>query len=234
MKREIMTTGDGSKTIYMPDLDEQYHSKHGALQEALHVFIKTGLEYYLEVAHLGVVHNLLNGERDDRQEPLQILEYGFGTGLNAMLTAQHDAKIPIQYTAVEAFPILQEEVLAMDYGQLLKNQELYELLHQSSWEENHEIHPNFMLRKKQITFELLKDQNQFDLIYFDAFGPRTQPELWTIEIFAAAYASLKTGGILTTYCAAGQVRRNMQTVGFRVERLPGPPGKREMLRASKK
>jgi tRNA U34 5-methylaminomethyl-2-thiouridine-forming methyltransferase MnmC len=233
MKREVLITGDGSKTIYMPDLNEQYHSKHGALQEALHVFIKTGLEYFLEVRLLSAAQNVSKGERDYHQEPLQVLEYGFGTGLNAMLTVQYDAKTPIEYTAVEAFPIHQEEVLAMDYGQLLEDQKLYEFLHQSSWEERHEIHPNFMLRKKQITFELINDQNQFDLIYFDAFGPRTQPELWTIKIFEAAYASLKKGGVLTTYCAAGQVRRNMQSVGFTVERLPGPPGKREMLRATK-
>jgi tRNA U34 5-methylaminomethyl-2-thiouridine-forming methyltransferase MnmC len=228
-----MITGDGSKTIHIPDLNEQYHSKHGALQEALHVFIKTGLAFYLEAAFSDVDQNLINAEPDSHQAPIQILEYGFGTGLNAMLTAQYNIKIPIEYTAVEAFPIHQEEVLAMGYGQLLGNQNLYELLHQSSWDERHEIHPLFMLHKRQSKFELIKDQNQFDLIYFDAFGPRTQPELWTIDIFAAAYASLKTGGVLTTYCAAGQVRRNMQSVGFTVERLPGPPGKREMLRATK-
>jgi tRNA U34 5-methylaminomethyl-2-thiouridine-forming methyltransferase MnmC len=225
MKREIMTTGDGSKTIHMPDLNEQYHSKHGALQEALHVFIKTGLEYFLDVS--------LSRKRNFHQEPLQVLEYGFGTGLNAMLTAQHTSHTPMVYTAVEAFPINEEEVLAMDYGEFLKDQLLYEAMHQSSWEKNQEITSHFTLHKEQKTFEKIANEDQFDLIYFDAFGPRTQPELWTEAIFNAAYQALKSGGVLTTYCAAGQVRRNMQSAGFTVERLPGPPGKREMLRASK-
>ncbi len=221
-----MMTGDGSKTIHMPDLNEQYHSKHGALQEALHVFIQTGLEYFLDVS--------LSRKRNFQQEPLQILEYGFGTGLNAMLTAQHSSKIPVVYNAVEAFPILEEEVLSMDYGELLKDQLLYEVMHQSDWEKHQEITSHFTLFKKQKAFEKIANEDEFDLIYFDAFGPRTQPELWTEAIFNAAYKALKSGGVLTTYCAAGQVRRNMQTAGFMVERLPGPPGKREMLRATKK
>jgi tRNA U34 5-methylaminomethyl-2-thiouridine-forming methyltransferase MnmC len=225
MKREIMTTGDGSKTIHMPDLNEQYHSKHGALQEALHVFIQTGMEYFLEVTLLR--------KRNFHQEPLQILEYGFGTGLNAMLTAQHKSNTPIFYTAVEAFPINEEEVIAMDYGQFLNDQQLYKSVHQSGWEEDQKITSHFTLCKMQKTFENIENKNQFDLIYFDAFGPRTQPELWTEAIFNAAYKALKSGGVLTTYCAAGQVRRNMQSAGFTVERLPGPPGKREMLRAIK-
>ncbi len=220
-----MTTDDGSKTIHMPDLNEQYHSRHGALQEALHVFIDTGLEHFLEIS--------LSRKRNFQQNPIKILEYGFGTGLNAMVTALHDSKTPIVYTAVEAYPVNDEEVKAMDYGKLLGNEEMYEDIHQCSWEERHQINNHFSLTKQQKTFEHIADQDSYDLIYFDAFGPSTQPELWTVEIFTAAYNALKSNGILTTYCAAGQVRRNMQSVGFIVERLPGPPGKREMLRASK-
>jgi tRNA U34 5-methylaminomethyl-2-thiouridine-forming methyltransferase MnmC len=234
MKREIITTGDGSKTIHMPDLNEQYHSKHGALQEALHVFIEMGLEHFLKVTNSQADLSSLKGKRYFHLEPLQILEYGFGTGLNAMLTAQQEYHIPMVYTAVEAFPINEEEVLEMDYGQFLKDQPLYEALHQSGWEENQEITSHLTLCKQQKTFEKIENKDQFDLIYFDAFGPRTQPELWTEAIFNAAYKALKNGGVLTTYCAAGQVRRNMQIAGFMVERLPGPPGKREMLRATKK
>ncbi|WP_405377767.1 tRNA (5-methylaminomethyl-2-thiouridine)(34)-methyltransferase MnmD [Nonlabens sp. Asnod3-A02] len=225
MKREIMTTDDGSKTIHMPDLNEQYHSRHGALQEALHVFIDTGLEHFLEIS--------LSRKRNFQQNPIKILEYGFGTGLNAMVTALHDSKTPIVYTAVEAYPVNDEEVKAMDYGKLLGNEEMYKDIHQCSWEERHQINNHFSLKKQQKTFEEIADQDSYDLIYFDAFGPSTQPELWTVDIFTAAYNALKSNGVLTTYCAAGQVRRNMQSVGFIVERLPGPPGKREMLRATK-
>jgi tRNA U34 5-methylaminomethyl-2-thiouridine-forming methyltransferase MnmC len=225
MKREVMITGDGSKTIHIPALNEQYHSKHGALQEALHVFIQTGLEYFLEIS--------LSRKRNFQQQPLQILEYGFGTGLNAMLTAQHHAKTPIVYTAVEAFPVSIDEVTAMDYGNLLQDQKMYDFMHQSSWELIQDVTSQFSLIKQQKDFHDILNKNQFDLIYFDAFGPRTQPELWSLPIFKAAYTSLKSGGVLTTYCAAGQVRRDMQSAGFTVERLPGPPGKREMLRAVK-
>ncbi len=221
MKREIMTTGDGSKTIHMPDLNEQYHSKHGALQEARHVFIETGLRYFKKEIHT-----------DDT--PIRILEYGFGTGFNAMLTAQVQTNDPIHYTAIEAYPVNDVEIEAMEYGQLLGDQSLYNKLHQAPWENEVPINSAFTLVKKQTTFETFSATDDFDLIFFDAFGPRTQPELWTAAIFDAAYKALKTPGVLVTYCAAGQVRRNMQQAGFIVERLPGPPGKREMLRAVKK
>lgn len=220
MERRIITTGDGSKTIHMPAWNEQYHSKHGALQEALHVFIEMGLRYSLS-------------RKRDHSKPVDILEYGLGTGLNAMLTAQFDTTIPINYTGIEAFPVSVEEANAMEYGQLLNNQELYDQIHNVTWESTHKISSNFTLEKRELSFDQITDVNRFDLIYFDAFGPRVQPELWTVEIFTSAFNALKPGGILTTYCAQGQARRNMQAAGFTVERLPGPPGKREMLRAIK-
>lgn len=217
-----MTTGDGSKTIHLPDLNEQYHSKHGALQEALHVFIKMGLEPFIARKRSSNIKN-----------PLHILEYGFGTGLNAMLTFQYQNQYPIQYTGVEAFPVNMEEVNAMDYGNLLEDNDLYQKIHSQPWEVFQEVAPHFSLLKKQLKFEALDDVDQYDLIFFDAFGPRTQPDLWVLDIFTQAFASLKSGGVLVTYCAQGQARRNMQAAGFEVERLPGPPGKREMLRATK-
>ncbi|WP_124980560.1 tRNA (5-methylaminomethyl-2-thiouridine)(34)-methyltransferase MnmD [Nonlabens xiamenensis] len=225
MKREIITTADGSKTIHMPQLNEQYHSKHGALQEALHVFIQEGLAYFI---------NRLAAESASDKSELHILEYGLGTGLNAMLTAQYDTPQTIHYTGIEAFPISEEEMKAMTYGELLGDQILYENVHQASWGEKVAITEKFVLTKIQATFQDIDFQDTFDIIYFDAFGPRTQPELWTLPIFEVAYRALKPGGILTTYCAAGQVRRNLQEIGFAVERLPGPPGKREMLRGTKK
>jgi len=215
-----MTTGDGSKTIHMPDLNEQYHSKHGALQEARHVFIKTGLDFY-------------RTEAESTTALVRILEYGFGTGLNALLTALQENDLKIEYTGIEAFPVTKEEVAAMDYGSLLEAADLYNKLHDADWETPTPITEKFQLTKKQLTFEEIDFNQEFDLIYFDAFGPRTQPELWTLEIFERVYKALDKNGVLVTYCAAGQVRRNLQSAGFTVERLPGPPGKREMLRARK-
>ena len=219
MKRQLMKTNDGSMTIHLPEINEQYHSKHGALQEAQHVFIKMGLE------HKRKDSNFLN-----------VLEIGFGTGLNCLLTLENNIDLNIHYTAVEAYPVSKEEWQAMDYGNLLGSKQSsynYELLHQSQWGEATAIESNFILNKQQKTFQEIDEDQSIDLIYFDAFGPRVQPELWTVEIFRIMYNALKEGGVLTTYCAKGSVRRAMQAVGFTVERLEGPPGKREMLRATK-
>ena len=226
MKREIITTGDGSKTIHIPEWNEQYHSKHGAVQEARHVFLETGLQYYIEQPGFS------------RNEPIRILEMGFGTGLNALLTffKAKDLGLSVSYTGIEAFPISSEEVLAMDYpGQLSHNEAttIYNTLHEAPWEEEREISSSFMLTKQEQKFEDITTSNRYDLIYFDAFGPRVQPDLWTEAIFSKMYVALKKNGVLTTYCAQGAARRAMQAVGFTVERLPGPPGKREMLRATK-
>ncbi len=215
-----MTTSDGSKTIHIADLNEQYHSKHGALQEARHVFIKTGLDYYLKEINPSITR-------------LRILEYGFGTGLNALLTSLYEESLPIEYTGTEAFPITREEVEAMDYGAMLDADDIYQKMHDAPWETKTSITDSFQLTKNQLKFEDLEYESVFDLIYFDAFGPRTQPELWTLDIFESAYKALDTNGVLVTYCAAGQVRRNLIAAGFTVERLPGPPGKREMLRGRK-
>lgn len=224
MKREIMVTGDGSKTIFIPEWNEQYHSKHGAIQEARHVFLKTGLSHYLE--------------RFPDKKDIDILEMGFGTGLNALLTFFDSKKssISVHYTAVEAYPISQEEVAAMEYTKEIEHDEglsIYNALHDAVWEIRTSISKTFQLTKRKQNFEQITDLDRYDLVYFDAFGPRVQPELWTEPIFLKMYASLKMGGVLTTYCAQGAARRAMQAVGFTVERLPGPPGKREMLRATK-
>ena len=219
MKREIIITSDGSTTIHLPDWNEQYHSKHGAIQEAYHVFIKHGLEAV-------------------SKSELSILEIGFGTGLNAFITflEAHKNTKKIQYVGVEAYPVALEEVAKLNYVSELKAEdfgEVFQKIHQTSWEENHEISNHFQILKRKQFFHEISDEHQFDLIYFDAFGARVQPDLWTEEIFSIMYEALKPNGILTTYSAKGSVRRAMQTVGFSVERLPGPPGKREMLRATK-
>ncbi|GGG35179.1 hypothetical protein GCM10011344_39970 [Dokdonia pacifica] len=226
MKREIIITGDGSKTIHIPEWDEQYHSKHGAIQEAQHVFLNMGLHHYIS-------HPLFQ-----KDTTVAILEMGFGTGLNALLTFfdAQKTQTSIQYTGVEAYPISPEEVKAMDYVSLLKEegaQHIYNQLHTTSWESQQEIAPSFQLTKREQRFEDIIDQDAFDLVYFDAFGARVQPELWGEAIFKKMYTALREKGVLVTYAAKGSVRRAMQAVGFEVERLPGPPGKREMLRATK-
>lgn len=219
MERKIITTADGSKTIHIVDWDEQYHSKHGAIQEAYHVFIKSGLSLF-------------------KNRSLSILEIGFGTGLNCLITFLESQKLnlDIAYTGVEAFPITFEELEQLNYISELKADAFsaeFQKMHQLPWEKEIEISDTFHLCKQQKDFKDLQDSSKFNLIYFDAFGARVQPELWTEAIFAKMYAALRNQGVLVTYAAKGSVRRAMQAVGFVVERLPGPPGKREMLRATK-
>lgn len=223
LKREIITTSDGSTTIHFPELDEHYHSKHGAINEAKHVFIKNGFDHILA----------------SRKFPeLKILEIGFGTGLNAFITYLEALKIyqKVDYVGVEAYPVEMSEVKDLNYVDQLSAQEhasVFDVLHQSSWETAHAISELFLVTKRKQLFEDIKDHDCYNLIYFDAFGARVQPELWSVVIFKKMYDSLQKGGVLVTYAAKGSVRRAMQEVGFLVERLPGPPGKREMLRATK-
>lgn len=222
MKRQIITTADGSKTIYIPEWNEHYHSKHGAIQEALHVFIKTGF-------YSGQASEVLQNKE------ISILEIGFGTGLNAFLTALEAVKagIKVNYTGVEAFPVKKEEWQAVNYATIEEEKLLFNKLHEAKWEYFQPISDVFSLRKQQKDFREINDNGVYNLIYFDAFGARVQPELWTEFIFKQMYKALKPKGVLVTYSAKGSVRRAMQAVGFTVERLPGPPGKREMLRATK-
>jgi len=225
VKRNIITTADGSKTIQIEEWNEQYHSVHGAIQEAKHVFIKEGLYHYCSVN---------SADSND----VSILEIGFGTGLNAFITLLEADKLKtkIHYFGVEAFPVGIEEMNKLNYVEQLhaKNQEhLLKQMHESLWEVEQNISSFFTLTKQKKIFSDIKDINSYDIIYFDAFGSRVQPELWTETIFKKMYDALKINGVLVTYSAKGSVRRAMQTVGFEVERLQGPPGKREMLRASK-
>ncbi len=223
MKREIITTADGSTSIHIPEWDEQYHSKHGAIQEAQHVFLKMGLH------HFSTLHS---------PSEIAIMEIGFGTGLNAFLTlldATTQDQI-IKYTGIEAYPVQIDTIRQMNYAKMLNKvseQDKFTKLHETPWEESTYITESFELHKRKQFFDQIDDQNSFDLIYFDAFGSRVQPELWETAIFRRMYAALKPSGVLVTYAAKGSARRAMQEVGFATERLPGPPGKREMLRATK-
>lgn len=220
MKRRIITTSDGSKTIHLEEWNEQYHSKHGAIQEAYHVFIEHGLRCF-------------------KNQHVNILEIGFGTGLNALISLI-EAKsrgLVLDYVGVEAFPVLPEEIKELNYIDLLKAsdfREVFALMHDSDWNIPTMVTPAFKLTKQKKEFSAIDDTGLFNLIYFDAFGARVQPELWTAAIFRKMYVALNWDGVLVTYSAKGSVRRAMQEVGFEVERLPGPPGKREMLRGIKK
>lgn len=219
MRREIITTSDGSTTIHLPEWNENYHSKHGAIQEAKHVFIANGLSLF-------------------KDKSIAILEIGFGTGLNAFITflESREMKIDVDYVGVEAYPISETEISSMNYVAALNvndQNEVFKKMHNIVWEEKTKISEAFTLTKRQQFFNDIEDIQRFDLIYFDAFGYRVQPELWSTEIFQKMFNALKNKGVLVTYAARGVVKRSMKEVGFTVEKLPGPPGKREMFRATK-
>ncbi len=220
MEKKIIITSDGSSSVYLPKWDENYHSKHGAIQEAYHVFIKNGLDLF-----------------KDRSK-LSILEMGFGTGLNCFITYLEAVKrdLVINYIGLEGYPLEAEMISDLNHLEQLKAEkeiETYSKIQSSKWNNKELISSNFELTKQEIMFEAYDECNVADLIYFDAFGARVQPELWTETIFKKMYACLNEAGVIVTYAAKGSVRRAMQTVGFEVERLPGPPGKREMLRGRK-
>lgn len=219
MKREIVITGDGSTTIRIPDWDENYHSSHGAIQEAKHVFIANGLDCF------------------QNQPELAILEIGFGTGLNAFITfleTQHKGKV--QYVGVEAYPVSATELKHMNYVSelnALQYASIFEMMHATAWEDEIAITPQFSLTKRRQFFQDITDKHQFHLIYFDAFGYPLQPELWSETIFLKMFEALLPGGILVTYACRSVIKNAMLAAGFTIEKLPGAPGKREMLRATK-
>ena len=219
MKREIIITSDGSSTIYIPEWNESYHSKNGAIQEAYHVFINAG-------------YSLVE------KESINVLEIGFGTGLNAFITYLEAKKynVNINYVGVEAFPVQQDEIKRLNYVDELNaefEKHVFKKMHDVEWNIENEISSQFHLTKRKQLFQDINDIECFDLIYFDAFGFTLQPELWSEEIFQAMYNSLLKNGVLVTYACRGSVKRAMLKAGFKVEKLPGAPGKREMLRAIK-
>ena len=223
----IKITEDGSHTLYVNSIDESYHSTHGSIQESQHIFIQHGFS-------------------ECKKETIQVLEIGFGTGLNAFLTAltllpesEYNVK-KINYTAIELFPVTVELALKLNYPELYGNRsrEVFEKIHRASWNEKIQITQHFSLTKIQtdftaIDFMQINGGIRFDVIYFDAFSPEKQPEMWSADMFRKLYHCAEDNAVLTTYCAKGAVRRAMLAAGFTVERLPGPPGKREILRAKK-
>lgn len=215
---EVRLTADGSKTLYLPHLDETYHSSHGAIQESVHVFIEHGLTYISQ-----------------QTESITVFEMGLGTGLNALLTALWAQKHQrtVQYIGVELHPISEDFWRQMEFVQVKSEIDLYTKIMSSEWEEFQEINPYFELKKIEKDVLQLELQEHVDLVYYDAFGPRAQSEMWEIPVLTKMHELLKPGGVFVTYCAQGQMKRNLKTLGFELTELPGPPGKRVMTRATK-
>ena len=217
---EIILTEDGSHTLKVPELKEHYHSTFGAIAESRHVFIEAGLRKVL---------------KNDTDE-INILEVGFGTGLNALLTIL-ESKLSgssVKYTALETFPLPQQLWSKLNYPEQIgdiKAKEFFQLLHQCDWNIEKEIIPGFFITKVEKSLEDFKDAGMlYNLIYFDAFAQDVQAELWTDEIFRKISGMTAKGGILVTYSCKGSVRRALKAAGFAVEKIPGPKGKREMVR----
>lgn len=221
MESNLVITEDGSTSIFIPELDEHYHSVHGALQESMHVFTGAGLK-----------------NRINQTDSVDILEIGFGTGLNALLTCimADENKCKVNYTAIEKYPLSKVLISELNYCSLIDTTnclQQFNFIHTCDWEEKVEISNYFKLKKYKSDIADIVFIQQFDIIYFDAFAPSAQPELWTETIFNSMFKALKDGGVLVTYCAKGVVKRTMRQSGFIVEALPGPKGKREMTRAIK-
>ena len=219
-ERVIQLTNDGSTTIALPEKGITYHNTSGAIGESLHVFINAGLRLISETQSLTNIH---------------IFEMGFGTGLNALLTWQfaQQQQLSIHYTAIELYPILQDEAISLNFGTQLQMADEFKQLHACDWETPFILDKNFTLTKtKQSLINYSTDQ-QYNLIYYDAFAPNDQPELWTSDVFKKLYNMLLPNGILVTYCSKGDVKRTMKAVGFTVERLKGFADKWHMLRGRK-
>lgn len=219
---EIIQTRDGSHSLYNLALDETYHSHHGALQESQYVFIRMGLDAWLE--------------QQPAAESLRVLEVGFGTGLNALLALQwaQQKTIQVHFTTLEPYPISIEIAQQLNYPGLTEGEQDFMRLHQAAWEEDVLLYPHFILHKKQQKLEeALFSAASFDIIFFDAFAPSKQPELWEKELLAKTAAAMAPAALLTTYCAKGQLKRDLKEVGLQVETLPGAPGKKEMVRGRK-
>lgn len=219
MSLNLEKTADGSYTLYVPHLDEHYHSVKGALTESQHIFIEMGLK------HSPALHP-------------RILEIGLGTGLNCFLTllTAEEMERKVHYTGIERYPLNEETVRKLDYPSIINqgHEEDYYAIHQAPWGTDTNLSPWFTLHKIEGDFTTYPFEGKYDIIYFDAFAPEKQPEMWEQPLFDMLYNLLNEGGVLTTYCAKGVVRRMLQTAGFKVERLPGPPGgKREILRATR-
>ena len=218
MDVKLIISKDGSHTLYRKDIDETYHSRHGAIQEAQHVFIDMGLK-----------------EVEKSKKEINILEVGFGTGLNALLTCLNSTS-KINYIGLEALPLQGKVLGILNYDTTVigdNSQEIFNRIHDAPWETQYPITSLFSINKIENEIQKFEIPQSIDLVYYDAFGPNSQAEMWDISIFEKLYKAMSSSGVFVTYCAKGQVRRDLKSVGFTMERLEGPPGKREMLRGRK-
>jgi tRNA U34 5-methylaminomethyl-2-thiouridine-forming methyltransferase MnmC len=223
MSRQLIVTADGSHTLAVPELNETYHSTYGAIQESRHIFIDHGLDYWFKTSGSNKVN---------------IFEVGFGTGLNALLSVEYakNHQKSITYDAIESDPIPEAEALLLNYPHMLSELaafQWFEQIHTSAWNDYTEIGENVKLKKIHETIQEFKSTEQYDVCFFDAFAPSKQPEMWEISILEKIEQLLIPGGVFTTYCAAGHLRRSLISLGFSLEILPGPPGKKEVVRATK-
>ena len=221
----IIETQDGSHSVFSEEYQVSYHSKYGAVQETQHVFIEAGLYCKLPELTPGA--------------GIRILEFGFGTGLNAYMTLLEAERreLDIHYVSLEAFPVTTAQARQLNYPACLevdrKHSQFFLELHECDWEQEHRLTPHFVFRKHLGLFQDYIPAEKFDIIYYDAFAPGAQPELWEAAVLQKAYDALDEGGIIVTYCAKGAVKRTLKSLGFAIEALPGPPGKREMTRGRK-
>lgn len=218
---QLIQTGDGSHSLLNVALNETYHSRHGAMQESLYVFIKQGLEFYCDAY---------------KPEHIDIFEVGFGTGLNAWLTLQFAARheILINYTSLETYPLPDVMWKQLAYA-AEADRKYFDALHKTEWNKEVKLDAFFTLNKREESLQHYRSHTkQYNLVFFDAFAPNKQPELWELAILQNVVGMLAPGGVFVTYCAKGQLKRDLKSLGLEVESLPGPPGKREMLRAIKK
>lgn len=222
-EKQFLITEDGSHTLYIPELKETYHSIHGAIQESNYVYLEMGLNFFVGKEH---------------KKNIKIFEVGFGTGLNALLVAIYAESnhINVQYESLDAFPLLSSEIIKLNYTDLIKHlqvAELFHKIHESPWDKWMEISPRFLLQKVSNTLQDYEAQRQFDVCFYDAFAPSKQPEMWELAMLKKVWGLLGINGVFVTYCAKGQLKRNLKEIGFAVDSLPGPPGKFEMVRATK-
>lgn len=221
MERTILLTNDGSSTVQLAGSGESYHSRHGAIQESRHVFIDAGLDWFVK--------------NNPGIQTIKVFETGFGTGLNTLLTCQYAKahSLDIVYETVELYPLTTEETAALNYSTLLGDEELFKQMHLAPWGTSAGITSGFHLTKHKESVTGYSSHNKYHIIYHDAFAPDSQPELWTEDLFHNLYNMTEPGGILLTYCSKVVVRKALQVAGFEVKKVPGPWGKREMLRAKK-
>ena len=233
MHHKLIVTEDGSHSLFVEELNEHYHSVHGAIKESKHVFIEAGLKHV----------SSLKSKAADKAAHISLLEVGFGTGLNTFLTILESQKLPhlIDYVTLEAYPLNNDVITSLNYSNLLVEQAnadvalqlLFNMMHLAEWNKTVGLTSKFNLHKIHNTLQQAKLNDTFDLVYYDAFGPTAQPEMWEHSVFSKLWDVMSSDGVLVTYCAKGSVKRILKAIGFHVEALPGPPGKREMIRATK-